>query len=71
MSCLHCAESTGQLVVAWGAEVVIFEPSSVEEASGSGSKGQRAGLSQEVSEISVLYGNTSAHIACFPTTVWD
>lgn len=49
VSCLHCSELMGRLVVAWGAEVVIFEPSSVEETSGPDGKGQGAGLSKEVS----------------------
>lgn len=25
VSCLHCAEASGQLAVAWGTELVIFE----------------------------------------------
>ena len=45
VSSLHCAESIGRLVVAWGSEVVIFEPSLVE---GSSDKGQVAGSSREV-----------------------
>ena len=35
VSSVHCAEKTGRLSVAWGSEVVIFKPISVEdEASG-------------------------------------
>ncbi len=55
VSCLHCAESTGRLVVAWGAEVVIFEPSNVDETSGPDSKGQGAGLSNEVSTYNEMF----------------
>lgn len=45
MSCLHCAENVGRLVVAWGAEVVIFEPSMLED------KEQTFGLERAVSHF--------------------
>ena len=45
VSCLHCAEAVGKLVVAWGSEVVIFEPSITE---GPEEKGHATGVSREV-----------------------
>lgn len=44
---MHCAETIGRVVVAWGSEVVIFEPS-VLEISGSDGKGQSGGSREEV-----------------------
>jgi hypothetical protein len=40
VSCLHCAEASGRLVVAWGCDVVIFEPSIIEGLSSPQDKGQ-------------------------------
>jgi len=34
VSCVHCAEKTGRLSVAWGSEVVIFKPISIEDETG-------------------------------------
>lgn len=48
VSCLHCAEAIGRLVAAWGAEVVIFEPSMSEEVGSAGGKGQAFGVERAV-----------------------
>lgn len=34
ISCVHCAELVGKIAVAWGSDVVIFEPEPLEETSG-------------------------------------
>ncbi len=34
MSCIHCSEKTGKLAVAWGSEVPIFNPFSMEDEAG-------------------------------------
>ena len=31
INCVHCAESVGKIAVAWGSDVMIFEPESPEE----------------------------------------
>lgn len=56
VSCLHCVETTGRVIVAWGSEVVIFEPSTPEELSGSDVKGRGPGLSKEASTLKGLEG---------------
>ena len=48
VSCLHCAEAIGRLVVAWGSEVVIFEPSLIEGLSGPVDKGNEDGAVRKV-----------------------
>ena len=35
ISCVHCAELVGRIAVAWGSDVVIFEPGLVEDSSAS------------------------------------
>ena len=35
ISCIHCAELVGRVAVAWGSDVVIFEPELVEDSSAS------------------------------------
>ena len=33
ISCIHCAEYSGSIAVAWGSDVMIFEPQPLEDYS--------------------------------------
>ena len=35
INCVHCAESVGKIAVAWGSDVVVFEPELLEDSSSS------------------------------------
>ena len=44
ISCIHCAECSGKIAVAWGTDAMIFEPELLEDAGNRGS-------SDEVNEL--------------------